>query len=63
MSALRGLDALLSFDLWVADVGMLTSVSLDNVNVSVIPARDALLRGLIGIGLVGIARRRSVKKT
>lgn len=57
VSGLAGLDAYLVFDLWGSDDGMLTSVSLDNVNVSVIPAPGALLLGLIGMGAVGVLRR------
>lgn len=62
VSGLRGLDALLSFDLWGGDDGWLTSVSVDNVNVSVIPAPAALLLGLIGTGLVGFLRRTRIAK-
>lgn len=57
VSTLRGLDALLSFDLLASYDGMSTSVSLDNVNVSVIPAPGALLLGLIGAGAAGLWRR------
>ena len=53
----RGQDVFLSFDLWGGDDGMFTTVSLDNVNISVIPAPGALLLGFIGTGLVGCLRR------
>jgi len=62
VSGLRGLDALLSFDLWGGDDGMLTSVSVDNVNVSVIPTPGALLLAGIGTGLVGFLRRTRIGK-
>jgi hypothetical protein len=52
-----GYDVLLSFDLWGGLDGMQTTVSLDNVNVSVIPAPGALLLAFIGTGLVGWLRR------
>lgn len=57
ISGLRGLDALLSFDLWGGDDGMLTTAALDNVNIAVIPTPGALLLGLIGTGTVGLWRR------
>ncbi len=57
VSSLAGLDVFLAFDLLGGDDGMLTSVELDNVNVSVVPAPGALLLGLIGIGTVGTLRR------
>lgn len=59
VSAFRGLDAYLVFDLLASDNGMITSVSLDNVNVSVVPAPAALLLGLVGIGTgtVGLWRK------
>jgi len=54
VSGFAGLDAYLVFDLWGSYDGMLTSVSLDNVKVSVIPVPGALLLGFIGIGTVGV---------
>lgn len=57
VSSWAGYDVLLSFDLWGGLDGMLTSVSLDNVQISVIPAPGALLLGLIGTGTVGLWRR------
>lgn len=58
VSAFRNLDAYLVFDLWAnLNDGMTTTVSLDNVNISVIPAPGALLLGLIGTGLVGFWHR------
>lgn len=62
VSGLRGLDAFLAFDLWASYDGMLTTVTLDNVNVSVIPAPGALLLGMIGAGLVGFLRRSRIAK-
>jgi len=52
----------LVFDLWGSEDGMLTSVSLDNVNVSVVPAPGGLVLGLIGMGAVGILRRSRIEK-
>lgn len=57
---LDGLDAALYFDLIGSDDGFLTSVSIDNVQVSVIPVPGALLLGSIGVGLVGWLRRRGI---
>jgi hypothetical protein len=57
VSGFRGLDALLSFDLWASADGMTTTVNLDNVNITVIPAPGALLLGLIGMGTVGLWRK------
>jgi len=58
VSAFGGLDAYLVFDLWsnLYD-GVETSVNLDNVNITVIPAPGALLLGLIGFSAVGLWRR------
>jgi len=49
VSAFRGLDAYLVFDLLASDDGMTTTVSVDNVNVSVVPLPGALLLGLVGM--------------
>jgi len=57
VSSWAGYDVLLSFDLWGGLDGMQTTVGVDNVNVSVIPAPGALLLGLIGTGAVGLWRR------
>lgn len=57
VSAWAGQDVFLSFDLFGGDDGMLTSVSVDNVGVSVIPAPGALLLGLVGAGTVSIWRK------
>lgn len=59
VSSLAGTDVFLSFDLWGGLDGMETSVSLDNVNISVVPAPGALLLGLIGTGtsVLGLWRR------
>jgi len=57
VSSWAGYDVLLSFDLLGGLDGMQTTVGLDNVNVSVIPAPGALLLGLIGTGAVGLWRR------
>lgn len=57
VSSLVGQDVLLVFDLWSSYDGMITTVSLDNVNASVIPAPGALLLGLIGLGIVALRRR------
>lgn len=57
ISTLRGLDALLSFDLFGGEDGMFTTVNLDNVNISIIPTPGALLLGLIGTCAVGLWRR------
>jgi hypothetical protein len=57
VSSWAGYDVLLSFDLWGGLDGMHTTVSLDNVNISVVPAPGALLLGLIGTGAVGLSRR------
>ena len=57
-----GQDVFLAFDLLGGDDGMVTSVSLDNVSVSVIPAPGALLLGMIGTGLVGFLRRSRIAK-
>jgi hypothetical protein len=56
ISSVWGKDVLLSFDLWGADDGMLTTVSLDNVYV---PLPSALLLGITGMGtgMVGLWRR------
>ena len=62
VSSLAGLDAYLVFDLWASYDGMLTSVSLDKVEVSVIPTPGALLLGLIGTVAVGILRRSRIEK-
>ncbi len=62
VSSLVGQDVLLVFDLWGGDDGWLTSVSLDNVNVSVIPAPGALLLAGIGTALVGFLRRSRIAK-
>ena len=63
VSAFRDMDAYLVFDLWANLYdGMETSVSLDNVNISVIPAPGALLLGLIGAGMVGLMRKSRVGK-
>ncbi len=51
-------DVLMSFDLWGGDDGMITSASVDNVSVSVIPAPGALLLAGLGASLVGAVRRR-----
>jgi hypothetical protein len=53
----QAMDAYLLFDLLGSDDGMLTSVNLDNVNISVIPAPGALLLGLIGASAVGLWRK------
>jgi len=57
VSSLAGQNVFLAFDLLGSDDGMFTSVRLDNVDVSVIPAPGALLLGLIGTGVIGIWRR------
>jgi hypothetical protein len=62
VSGFRGMNTYLVFDLWGGTDGMLTNVSLDNVNISVIPAPAALFLGLIGTGLVGIIRKSKVGK-
>ena len=62
VSGLAGMDAYIVFDLWGSEDGMLTSVSLDNVNVSVVPAPGGLVLGLIGMGAVGILRRSRIEK-
>lgn len=63
VSSLAGYgDVLLSFDLWGGDDGMITSASIDNISVSVIPAPGALLLGMIGSGLVGVWRRSRIGK-
>lgn len=50
ISSLADMDAYLVFDLWGSDDGLLTSVRLDNVEISLVPAPGALLLGLIGMG-------------
>lgn len=57
VSSWTGYDVLVSFDLWGGSDGMMTTISLDNVSISVIPAPGALLLGLIGTGAVGLWRR------
>jgi hypothetical protein len=57
VSSWAGYDVLLSFDLWGGLDGMQTTVSLDNVNVSVVPAPGALVLVLIGSGMIGLWRR------
>jgi len=57
VSSLAGQDVLLVFDLWSSYDGMTTTVNLDNVNITVIPAPGALLLGLIGTGLFGLLRK------
>jgi hypothetical protein len=52
VSAVRGLDAYLVFNLVASEDGITTSVSLDNVNVSVVPLPGALLLGLAGMSTV-----------
>jgi len=53
----QAIDAYLVFDLLGSDDGMLTRVSLDNVNISVIPAPGALLLVVIGAGAFVVWRR------
>ncbi len=62
VSSLAGLDAYLVFDLWGSYDGMLTSVNLDNVEVSVIPVPGALLLGFIGIGSFGVFNISRIRK-
>jgi hypothetical protein len=57
VSGLAGLDAYMVFNLLGSADGMMTSVTLDNVNISVIPAPGALLLGLIGASIIGSWRR------
>ncbi|MBA7656029.1 hypothetical protein ES703_63942 [subsurface metagenome] len=59
ISSLAGLDAYLVFDLWGSDDGWLTSVNVDNVDISLVPTPSALLLGLIGMGtgVLGLWRR------
>jgi hypothetical protein len=52
-----GQDVLLAFEFSSDPDGWTTTVALDNVNVSVIPAPAALGLGLIGTGLVSLLRR------
>jgi len=61
VSAFRGMDAYLVFDLLASDDGMTTSVTLDNVTISTVPAPGALLLGLVGMSAVGGVWRRFVK--
>lgn len=61
VSPFAGQDVFLGFDLLGGDDGCLTSVSVDNVSVSVIPAPGALLLGMIGTGLVGFLRRARIR--
>ena len=51
------MDAYLAFDLWSSYDGMITTVHLDNVEISVIPAPGALLLALFGTGTVGFWKR------
>lgn len=62
VSGLAGQNVLLLFDLRGSDDGKLTSVSVDNVSVSVIPAPGALMLGLIGTGLVGFLHKSRIGK-
>ena len=63
VSGFRGMGAYLVFDLWGYDDGVSTTVDLDNVEVSVVPAPGALLLGVIGIGTVGTLRRSRIGKS
>lgn len=62
ISGLAGQDVLLAFDLLGSADGMITTVALDNVDISTqaIPAPGALILAVIGVGLHG-ARRRARK--
>jgi hypothetical protein len=51
-------DVLLTFGLLSTDDGINTSIPLDNVTVSPIPAPSAALLGGIGIGSIAWLRRR-----
>jgi hypothetical protein len=63
VSGFSGMNAYLVFEL-TSDItdGVLATVSLDNVNISVIPAPGALLLAFVGTGLVGWLRRRGIAK-
>ncbi len=64
VSAFRDSNAYLVFGLLGSDDSLFTAVELDNVNISIstIPAPSALMLGFIGIGLVGIIRRKKAGK-
>ena len=51
-------DAYLLFNLYTEDEGLVTTIELDNVNISLIPAPGALVLGGIGLGCVTWLRRR-----
>ncbi len=57
VSGLAGQNVFLAFDLWGGYDGMNTTVGVDNVSVSVIPAPGALLLAGIGTCIVGKLRR------
>ena len=57
-SASPGTEVLLAFDLLGNDNGLATEVTIDNVDVTVVPAPGALVLGGIGLGLVGWLKRR-----
>ena len=60
LSGLGGLDAALYFDLIGSDDGMLTSVSLDNVEI--IPEPCSLLLWLVGMGSLAFLRKAKLVK-
>lgn len=57
VSAFRGFDAYLVFDLLASDDGMATTINLDNVNVSVVPVPGGVFLCLVGLGVTGLCGR------
>lgn len=60
ISGLRGLEALVAFDLLGGSDGYATTAYLDNVTISVVPVPGAFLLGMMGLSFAGIRYRRKL---